>query len=376
MAVPGQDVRDWEFAEKFSLPIVRTVQPAEGHPDDEAFPVTASRSTRPTTTSRWTGSHVDEAKARDHRPPGARRAGRGDGQLPHPRLAVQPPALLGRAVPDHVRRGRRGYPVPEDQLPLTLPDVPDYSPKTFEPDDATSSPSRRCRACPSGSTWSWTWATGGACGASAARPTRCPTGPGRAGTTSATSTRRTTRRSSTRPTRRTGSPPSRAGRGRARRHPRPGRRRPLRRGRRARGPAPALCPLLAQGPLRPRPRRERGAVPQVLLAGLHPGLRLHRQPRAVRPGGRGGGAPGRAGGGADVRWQGEPVSREYGKIGKSLKNSVSPDEMYDAYGADTFRVYEMSMGPLELSKPWEIRAVVGPSASCNGCGATCRRSDR
>ena len=33
--------------------------------------------------------------------------------------------------------------------------------------------------------------------------------------------------------------------------------------------------------------------------------------------------------------------------------------MYDVFGADTFRVYEMSMGPLELSKPWEIRAVVG-----------------
>jgi leucyl-tRNA synthetase len=33
--------------------------------------------------------------------------------------------------------------------------------------------------------------------------------------------------------------------------------------------------------------------------------------------------------------------------------------MYDAYGADTLRVYEMSMGPLELSKPWETRAVVG-----------------
>lgn len=58
-------------------------------------------------------------------------------------------------------------------------------------------------------------------------------------------------------------------------------------------------------------------------------------------------------------WQGEPVTREYGKIGKSLKNAVSPDEMYEAYGADTFRVYEMSMGPLELSKPWETRAVVG-----------------
>jgi leucyl-tRNA synthetase len=58
-------------------------------------------------------------------------------------------------------------------------------------------------------------------------------------------------------------------------------------------------------------------------------------------------------------WRGQPVRREYGKIGKSLKNSISPDEMYDAYGADTFRVYEMSMGPLELSKPWETRAVVG-----------------
>jgi leucyl-tRNA synthetase len=58
-------------------------------------------------------------------------------------------------------------------------------------------------------------------------------------------------------------------------------------------------------------------------------------------------------------WKGQVVNREYGKIGKSLKNVVSPDEMYDAYGADTFRVYEMGMGPLELSRPWETRAVVG-----------------
>ena len=58
-------------------------------------------------------------------------------------------------------------------------------------------------------------------------------------------------------------------------------------------------------------------------------------------------------------WDGQPVNREYGKIGKSLKNAVSPDEMYEAYGADTLRVYEMSMGPLDLSRPWETRAVVG-----------------
>ena len=58
-------------------------------------------------------------------------------------------------------------------------------------------------------------------------------------------------------------------------------------------------------------------------------------------------------------WQGQPVKREYGKMGKSLKNIVSPDEMYEAYGADTFRLYEMGMGPLAQSKPWETRAVVG-----------------
>jgi leucyl-tRNA synthetase len=58
-------------------------------------------------------------------------------------------------------------------------------------------------------------------------------------------------------------------------------------------------------------------------------------------------------------YNGEPVTREYGKMGKSLKNMVSPDEMYAAYGADTLRVYEMSMGPLDLSRPWETRAVVG-----------------
>ncbi len=58
-------------------------------------------------------------------------------------------------------------------------------------------------------------------------------------------------------------------------------------------------------------------------------------------------------------WNGVPVVREYGKMGKSLRNVVTPDEMCANYGADTFRVYEMSMGPLEVSRPWETRAVVG-----------------
>lgn len=56
---------------------------------------------------------------------------------------------------------------------------------------------------------------------------------------------------------------------------------------------------------------------------------------------------------------GKPVNREYGKMGKSLKNAVTPDDMYDAYGADTLRLYEMAMGPIDASRPWETRAVVG-----------------
>jgi leucyl-tRNA synthetase len=58
-------------------------------------------------------------------------------------------------------------------------------------------------------------------------------------------------------------------------------------------------------------------------------------------------------------WNGEKVKREYGKMGKSLKNIVTPDEMYDEFGADTFRLYEMSTGPLEASRPWNTRDVVG-----------------
>jgi leucyl-tRNA synthetase len=53
------------------------------------------------------------------------------------------------------------------------------------------------------------------------------------------------------------------------------------------------------------------------------------------------------------------VRREYGKMGKSLKNAVTPDEMYADYGADTLRLYEMSTGPLDQSRPWETKAVVG-----------------
>ncbi len=58
-------------------------------------------------------------------------------------------------------------------------------------------------------------------------------------------------------------------------------------------------------------------------------------------------------------YEGRPVTREWGKMGKSLKNAVAPDAIYEAYGADTLRLYEMAMGPLDASRPWETRDVVG-----------------
>jgi len=61
----------------------------------------------------------------------------------------------------------------------------------------------------------------------------------------------------------------------------------------------------------------------------------------------------------NFEFEGERVVQEYGKMGKSLKNIVTPDEMYDEFGADTFRLYEMSMGPLDASRPWNSRDVVG-----------------
>jgi leucyl-tRNA synthetase len=47
------------------------------------------------------------------------------------------------------------------------------------------------------------------------------------------------------------------------------------------------------------------------------------------------------------------------KMSKSLKNVVNPDEIIAKYGADSFRLYEMFMGPLEAVKPWRTEGVDG-----------------
>src|SRR5690606_643210 len=53
------------------------------------------------------------------------------------------------------------------------------------------------------------------------------------------------------------------------------------------------------------------------------------------------------------------VSREVEKMSKSKYNVVNPDEICKQYGADTLRMYEMFLGPLEQAKPWNTAGITG-----------------
>ena len=56
---------------------------------------------------------------------------------------------------------------------------------------------------------------------------------------------------------------------------------------------------------------------------------------------------------------GEVLERVIAKMSKSLKNVINPDEVIAQYGADTMRMYEMFMGPLQVSKPWSTTGIAG-----------------
>ena len=105
MAVPGQDQRDWDFAEVFGLPIVRTVEPPgglrrRGLHRRRARHQQRQRRDQPRRAGRRRG------QAHHHRVADGARPGRGHRHLQAARLALLPPALLGRAVPDRLRRAR------------------------------------------------------------------------------------------------------------------------------------------------------------------------------------------------------------------------------------------------------------------------------
>ncbi len=56
---------------------------------------------------------------------------------------------------------------------------------------------------------------------------------------------------------------------------------------------------------------------------------------------------------------GEALERIVAKMSKSLKNVQNPDDVIEKYGADTFRLYELFMGPLEASSPWNPDDIPG-----------------
>ncbi len=60
-----------------------------------------------------------------------------------------------------------------------------------------------------------------------------------------------------------------------------------------------------------------------------------------------------------ARSTGERVERRIEKMSKSKLNVANPDDVIDEYGADAFRLYEMYMGPLEATKPWQTDGVRG-----------------
>ncbi len=60
-----------------------------------------------------------------------------------------------------------------------------------------------------------------------------------------------------------------------------------------------------------------------------------------------------------MRHQGMILGPDGRKMSKSKGNVINPDETIEKFGADTLRVYEMFMGPIEADKPWDPRAVIG-----------------
>ncbi len=337
MAVPGQDVRDWAFAEVFDLPIIRTV----AAPDDFEGAFTGDG---PAINSDWlNGKGVAEAKAEMIEWLEQHGHGRGATTFRLRDWLFSRQRYWGEPFP--IVYDETGLPValPDSMLPVVLPEVDDFSPRTFDPDDADSEPET-----PLSRKKDWVNVEldlGG--------------GPKHY-------------------TRETNTMPQWAGS--------------------CWYELRYLDPHNDKALVDPEneaywmgPQRDGdcggvdlyvGGVEHAVLhllyarfwhkvlydlghvSSFEPFRKLFNQgyiqAYAFRDA-RGMIVPADEVVERDGQWYfGEQqVVREYGKMGKGLKNVVTPDEMCDDYGADTFRVYEMAMGPLDVSRPWETRAVVG-----------------
>ena len=345
MAVPGHDQRDWEFAHEFGLPIVEVI--AGGDVSQAAYVGDG-----PAVNSDYLDG-LDVASAKEKITERLEADGRGRARVEYKLrdwlFARQ--RYWGEPFPIVYDSSGRPHPLPESELPVVLPDIPDYSPVLFDPDDADSEPSP-----PLAKATDWVHV-------------ELDLGDGCRLYTRDTNVMPQWAASSWYELRYTD--PHNSQRFCAKENeaywmgPRP----------EEHGPDdPGGVDLYV------------GGVEHAVLHLLYSrfwhkvlydlGHVSSREPyrRLVNQGyiqayaytdSRGAYVPAADVVERDCRFfypglDGEiEVFQEFGKIGKSLKNSVSPDEICDDYGADTLRVYEMSMGPLEASRPWATKDVVG-----------------
>jgi len=343
MAVPGQDERDWEFATVFELPIIRTVAPPDGW-EGEAFTGEGPAINSSIEGLTLDGLNIAEAKAAMIEWLEAEGRGRGAVTYRLRDWLFSRQRYWGEPFP--IVYDETGLPIalPEEMLPVELPETDDFSPKSFPPEDADSTPEP-----PLGRLTDWVTVE-----------LNLGDGP------------KTYRRE-------TNTMPNWAGScWYELRYLDPTNSERL------------VDPEVEHYWMRPTADRPMGGV-ELYVGGVeHAVLHLlysrfwhkvlfdlgyvsspepfHRlvnqgyvQAYAFRDA-RGAIVPA-----AEIEetpngyvWQGEPVVREYGKMGKSLKNVVTPDEMFEQYGADTLRLFEMATGPLDADRPWETKAVVGP----------------
>ena len=309
MAVPGQDQRDWDFATVFGLPIRRTVQPPEDF-DGEAYVGAGVAINSANDEVSLNGLDVDAAKTAIVAWLAARGAGESVVQYKLRDWLFSRQRYWGEPFPvAYVAEGETdGGPsipraLPDADLPVLLPDVEDYSPEVVR-----AGRPGLLAGVPAGPRHRVGRVRGRPPVGPRARLDRVPArdqhdaAVGRLLLVLPALPRPAQHGALRRPRRRALLAGS-AGAGR------PGRRRPLRRRRRARGAAPALRALLAQGALRPRPRLVVGALPAPVQPGLRPGLGLHRRPRRLRAG-RGGGRVTRR---PDSRGTASPCARSTGR---------------------------------------------------------------
>ena len=346
MAVPGQDQRDWDFAAKFGLDIVRTVQPPADF-DGEAYVGEGLAINSANDELSLDGLGIGEAKKRIIAWLEEKYYGKGTVQYKLRDWLFARQRYWGEPFPVVYDENDTPIALPEDQLPVVLPDVDDYAPRTFDPDDAESVPET-----PLSKATDWV-------------EVRLDLGDGE----------KTYYRD-------TNVMPQWAGSCwyqlryidpmNEERFVDPDNERYWV------GPRPAEHGVDDPGGTDLYVGGVEHAVLHLLYArfwhkvlydlghvsGKEPYRKLYNQgyiQAFAYTDSRGFYVPAEDVVEEDGRYfySGEEVTREYGKMGKSLKNSVTPDEMCESYGADTFRFYELAMGPFDDSRAWATKDVVG-----------------